>query len=460
MSTATHPPAPAAAAAACHCCGATTDPQSQLACIGGCGGLVCPTCAVVQFPNRQHAGVCGRCRPAKAAFPCGRCGRPQLCDAFEFFCDMCAEPLCSSCLFTSFEEGQLKCAQCCDYPAARLLANSAARSVPHVITEAAMGAFPAVLVDVSAHPSAAASPSTAAPAAAPSKYEHLTDRGKLGEGAQGVVYKCRTAENDIVVSKEMIFDDHDRAVFESQLRQAIRMKELAHKHLIKYLDVYARFEPMRIFVIMPYYNEGDLKGFIERQREPVKEYRLCSLVLQIDEALEYLHTERPPLVHRDIKPENVLLLSNEEQVLLMDLDLVRSVDVGASVLKVKSQSPTYEYKAPELATSLGSIKADVFSLGVVMFVLATLPDFPFAESPAGPMVLSASDWTPESLEAAIRRDVRKVGHKMSKPYSYSEPFTQLLVDMLRHDPIRRPSSTEVSTRLRKIIEDKLLSGKE
>ncbi|KPA80667.1 putative protein kinase [Leptomonas pyrrhocoris] len=424
-----------------------------------CRNAVCDNCTRLRYPNRTNVGVCARCTPPAFAFRCGRCAQPIPYAEVEFFCDLCATPICFSCVAGggSFECGQLKCFDCCDYPMLQSPRNAYIR---HDVDDLFLRNVPLPLVS-SASPVAASPPpariaAVAAAAVKSTKYRKLLGKEKLGEGAQGVVFKCHTEENEVVVLKEMIFNDTDVGAFESQARQVERMRQLNHPHLIRYLDVFVVDSPLRICVVMPFYNEGDLKKFIERQHKPVTEVKLCSIVLQIAGALHYLHTQDPPLVHRDIKPENILLLSHEEQVLLMDLDLCRTVDVTTSVIKRREQSPTYEYRAPELEKSYGDTKADVFSLGVVMFVLATLPDFPCVRTVSGDMlVLSAAEWTPASLERAIQREIKSV-----RRYTYSDDFRKLVVSMLVHQPAARPTAEDVIHRLQAIMEHRLMEGKE
>ncbi|TPP50650.1 Protein kinase domain family protein [Leishmania donovani] len=381
-----------------------------------CRAAVCAKCTLACYPNRKSVGLCVRCTPPDYGFACGRCRRHISYGDIEFFCDMCAVPICFTCVAsgTSFECGQLKCSLCCECPMSQAPRNLVVR---HEVDDAMLRQLPIPL---------------------------------------GVVYKCHTEENEVVVVKEMVFNDTDVTAFEAQARQVERMRQLNHPHLIRYLDVSVQKDPLRICVVMPFYSEGDLKKFIERQRKPVTEVKLCSIVLQIAGALNYLHRQEPPLVHRDIKPENILLLNHEEQVLLMDLDLCRTVDVTASVIKRRELSPTYEYRAPELEKSHGDTKADVFSLGVVMFVLATLPDFPCVRTDSGEMlVFSASKWSPSSLKRAIQREIRRV-----QRYTYSEEFIRLVVAMLVHQPAARPTSGAVIYRLQKIMEQRLMEGKE
>jgi hypothetical protein len=424
-----------------------------------CRNAVCEKCTRLRYPNRTSVGVCAQCTSPEFAFRCGRCSQPIPCIELQFFCDLCAVPICFSCVSrgSSFECGELKCAECCDGPMSQAPRNGHIR---HVVDDAFLRSVPLPIVSsampVAAPPPPARIAAVAAAAVKGTKYRKLLGREKLGEGAQGVVYKCHTEENEVVVLKEMIFNDTDVGAFDSQARQVERMRQLNHPHLIRYLDVFVMDSPLRICVVMPFYNEGDLKKFIERQRKPVTEVKLCSIVLQIAGALNYLHTQDPPLVHRDIKPENILLLSHEEQVLLMDLDLCRTVDATASVIKRRDQSPTYEYRAPELEKSYGDTKADVFSLGVVMFVLATLPDFPCVRTGSGDtLVLSASEWTPSSLARAIQREIKCVRH-----YTYSDDFIKLVVSMLVHQPAARPTAEAVIHRLQSIMEHRLMEDKE
>ncbi|KAG5490306.1 hypothetical protein JKF63_00426 [Porcisia hertigi] len=433
--------------------------ESELSFCLCCHAAVCGKCTRTTYANRMNIGLCVRCTAPDYGFACGRCRKHISYGAIEFFCDMCAIPICYNCVEkgTSFECGQLKCSLCCKCPMSQGLRNVVIR---HEVDEAMLLQLPIPLVS-RAEPVRLPSPQARAAAAMVkatmcTKYRNLFGQEKLGEGAQGVVYKCHTEENEVVVVKEMVFNDTDVSVFEAHARQVERMRRLNHPHLIRYLDVSVRDDPLRICVVMPFYNEGDLKKFIERQREPVTEVRLCSIVLQIAGALNYLHRQDPPLVHRDIKPENILLLNNEEQVLLMDLDLCRTVDVTASVIKRREVSPTYEYRAPELEKTHGDTKADVFSLGVVMFVLATLPDFPCVRTDSGEaLVLSASEWSPSALERAIQRDIKRV-----RRYTYSDEFIRLVVSMLVHQPAERPTSESVVHRLQSIMEQRLMEGKE
>ncbi|RNE99068.1 putative protein kinase [Trypanosoma rangeli] len=434
-----------------------------------CDSMVCRACIHQSYMNRPTTVLCRGCRASSplvmAAKTCGRCNEVVVDETTQYYCELCACPLCRNCLYASFECGVLKCRTCCPSPL-RLMSNDRhirklsvggwkSLITPILQKEPATSALTEVTAVVaSARPSAPVTSTEAGVAL--SKYRQLSNREKLGEGGQGVVFKCKTLDNEEVVSKEMTFDDADRAVFEARLLQAERIRKLSHKHLIQYLDVIGLENPFKICVIMPYYSEGDLFNYIGRQRGPIEEHKLCSIILQIASALHYLHSQKPPLAHCDIKPDNILLLNREEQVLLMDLDLCHSCEAQVSTTtrvlhECRRNSPTLEYRAPEMVNSSGSTESDIFSLGVVSFVLATLPEFVMLRNDKGIMtVLNDSDWTPDSLAGAVRAAIRQ------HTRAYAEELIDLIIRMLQHRPASRPSAIEVMVRLTQAMENLLM----
>lgn len=361
-----------------------------------------------------------------------------------FFCNNCGLPICLECFPISFQGGLLYCRQCFPH-----LVRWKQEGLRQLVDEALLSELYTgeASATVSAEP--AHLPSGAAPPT--SKYRHLTNKKRIGKGGQAVVYKCENADHEIVVSKEMVFDDDD--TFEAQRNQAERMKLLSHKHMIRYLDVISDSAKRSLHIILPYYPKGDLKQFIANHKGPVPVYNLLSLVLQLTTALVYLHHQHPPLVHGDVKPENVLLL-NTDQVLLMDLDLCAEEDcTEASPLSGCSHGSssrpsagayTCEYTAPEIRNSRPRTpKADIFSLGIVTYALAALPSEIFLEYKGSVRLLSDDVW-----EKDFSTLTRLVCHAIrTRCPSYPVELQTLIMDMLRFRPEDRPSSTEVEGRL-------------
>lgn len=84
-------------------------------------------------------------------------------------------------------------------------------------------------------------------------------------------------------------------------------------------------------------------------------------------ALDYLHSMG--IVHRDLKPENLILASkdNDHDFKIADFGLACYVKEN-ELLYLRCGSPGYV--APELLEDKGySFKADVFSAGVILYVM-------------------------------------------------------------------------------------------
>ena len=102
---------------------------------------------------------------------------------------------------------------------------------------------------------------------------------------------------------------------------------------------------------------------------PLPWARVQSLALQICAGLAAAH--RAGVIHRDLKPDNVLIETRTDRAVITDFGIARSGD-DASVTQVGVVIGTPRYMAPEqLAGSDIDTRADLFSLGVMLFELAS-----------------------------------------------------------------------------------------
>lgn len=85
--------------------------------------------------------------------------------------------------------------------------------------------------------------------------------------------------------------------------------------------------------------------------------------------MSYLHSKN--IVHRDIKPENILFNNK---------DVLKLVDFGTSKItdsrKMKNTYGTPYYVAPEVLDENYDLKCDIWSCGVILYILITgVPPF-------------------------------------------------------------------------------------
>ena len=287
----------------------------------------------------------------------------------------------------------------------------------------------------------------------PGNYTEIENVELLGQGAQGRVWKCNARDprgrKALIVSKEITFPSKDVEEFNKHLERVKEITQLKHTHLIRYLDYKSTTKPMlSISIIMPYYKENDLTMFIRSRREPLKEYTVCSLILQVVDALRYLHNKG--VAHCDIKPDNILMFDNFDRTLLMDLDTVRRVATGGHTVV-----GTMEYMAPEIMTGRGyGVECDIWSLGVVFYNLLALPEFPLLPLNGQEVTLSCTDWRMDELANAVKATIQR-----NSKNAYSQSVIKLVCEMLDHNPKKRPTADQISFRLQGLM-TQLLCGEE
>jgi len=123
---------------------------------------------------------------------------------------------------------------------------------------------------------------------------------------------------------------------------------------------------------MEYVNGQDLKTYAASQQASI--VTRIGWVLQICEALQYLHTNL--VVHRDVKPSNILVLPNE-RIKMLDFGIAKVLETANAQDEQTQTQPfqyvlTPNYASPEqLWGKPVSALSDVYCLGVVLYELLT-----------------------------------------------------------------------------------------
>ena len=199
---------------------------------------------------------------------------------------------------------------------------------------------------------------------------------KIGEGGMGEVYRARDTKLDrdvaLKVLPQAFTDDPDRlARFE---REAKVLASLNHPNIG---HIYGLEEAERQKALVLELVEGPtLADRIAQGPIPVDE--ALPIAKQIAEALEAAHEQG--VIHRDLKPANIKV-TPKGQVKILDFGIAKWENDGA---KSAAMAPTaaatqggmivgtVQYMAPEqLQGKVIDTRADLFSLGVVLYEVAT-----------------------------------------------------------------------------------------
>jgi len=154
-------------------------------------------------------------------------------------------------------------------------------------------------------------------------------------------------------------------------REARIVATFRHPNIIQVYDFDFDAENRLYYMVMEYIDGPTLKDRLKDvsrtgQRIPVKE--AIQIVIEVAEALDYAHQRG--MVHRDIKPANIIF-TQDGQVILSDFGIARIVNTTALTAS-GAMVGTPAYMAPEQGIGqAGDERADIYSLGVVLYQLVT-----------------------------------------------------------------------------------------
>jgi len=197
------------------------------------------------------------------------------------------------------------------------------------------------------------------------RYEMLE---QVGIGGMATVYKARCNLLNRFVAVKVLKDEFSKdAEFVKRFRaEAQSAASLAHPNIVSVYDV---GEENGINYIVMEYLEGDtLKDFIDKKGKLSNEQTL-KFASQIASALEAAHGAK--IIHRDIKPQNIVLVNNNTIAKVTDFGIAK-MSSKDTITSSASTIGSVHYFSPEHAKGCYTDeKSDIYSLGVVMYEMAT-----------------------------------------------------------------------------------------
>jgi serine/threonine protein kinase len=193
---------------------------------------------------------------------------------------------------------------------------------------------------------------------------------QLGQGGMGTVYEAVDQRfNSTIALKETFFQEEAlRKAFE---REANLLHRLRHPAVPRVTDHFTEEDGQ--FLVMEFISGKDLWQMVQESGGPFAPDKVLDWADQILDALEYLHSQRPPVVHRDIKPQN-LKLTEEGRIILLDFGLAKGT-FGLNTSLVTSRSvmgftPNFAPLEQMQGTGTGP-KSDLYSLAATLYYLMT-----------------------------------------------------------------------------------------
>ncbi|MEE2939617.1 MAG: serine/threonine-protein kinase [Planctomycetota bacterium] len=209
---------------------------------------------------------------------------------------------------------------------------------------------------------------------------------RLGGGAFGDVYRARKSSigKPYAIKFLKVGSDDQQEAVERELDQVRHFAAIDHPNLVTIEDLGVVMDVP--YLIMGYAGEETLaKRFKRGDLAPEEALRVF-----VQAARGVLALHERSIVHFDLKPSNVFLRGESARV--GDYGLSKLLDSGRMTLSFGRGTPMY--MAPEMLKSRADHRADIYSLGVILFEALT-GRLPFRPDEHGGLVLRETDEPPE-----------------------------------------------------------------
>lgn len=188
---------------------------------------------------------------------------------------------------------------------------------------------------------------------------------QIGQGGMSRVYIAKDLKiNKEWAVKEIARSNSNYQINNSLMTEANLMKGLDHRYLPRIVDIIQEEE--KIYIVMDYV-EGESLDVVLKEKGTQSVENITNWMGQALEALEYLHSQNPPIIYRDMKPGN-LMLKPDGSIVIIDFGIAREFkynEEDTTILGTKGYAPPEQYQGKS------DIRSDIYALGVTMYRLLT-----------------------------------------------------------------------------------------
>jgi len=235
---------------------------------------------------------------------------------------------------------------------------------------------------------------------------------QIGKGGMATVYKAFQPSLDRYVAIKIMppfYAQQDDTFLKRFRREARSVGKLRHPNILIVID-YGEHDDVT-YIVMEYVDAGTLT---DRLGTPMPLHEIGGILAQLSSALDYAHGQG--VIHRDVKPSNILL-PKPDWPLLTDFGLAKIVG-GSQLTITGSIAGTPAYMSPEQGQGEQvDARSDIYSLGIVLYEMATGVVPFYAETPMAvvvkhiidplPLPTSKNPNLPEDVERVILKALAK-----------------------------------------------------
>ncbi len=231
----------------------------------------------------------------------------------------------------------------------------------------------------------------------------------LGQGGFGAVYRAwdLNLEKPCALKENLNTSEDAQRQFK---REARILSDLTHPNLPHVIDHFI-LPGQGQYLVMDFVEGEDLSEMLQSAGGPLPEAEVLPWIVQVCDALEYMHAQLPPVIHRDIKPANIKIAAANSaavdaasggaqpagKAMLVDFGIAKLFDAELkTTMGARAVTPCYS-PLEQYGRGTTDARSDVYALGATLYTVLTGHEPPesVARATGAPLIL------PRTLNPAI-----------------------------------------------------------
>jgi len=253
---------------------------------------------------------------------------------------------------------------------------------------------------------------------------------KIGEGAFAEVIKAfhkPTRQFRAVKRIDKRGLHIDQLTYSSRLKEMQILKDLDHPNILRCYEFFEDHESF--YISSEYCGGGEIYDELIKLKK-FSEVQAAQIMYQLLSTVAYCHSKR--IIHRDLKPENILLAEKSPEL------FIKVADFGSSNYldphrRLNGCFGSAYYIAPEVLSGAYDEKCDVWSCGIIMYIITTgKPPYPgrneneiIEQAKNRPLQLTehnAFGLSPEAVQLISRLIVKNPEYRISALEALNHPW--------------------------------------
>ena len=267
----------------------------------------------------------------------------------------------------------------------------------------------------------------------------------IGSGGYSEVYKVMDSSGKIY-AKKVFNEEMEESAIEKEIKINKIISHYNNPYIIKYID--SRNTKNEKYILFEFASKGELFKYLERSGNGFSDQSCKLIIYKVLKGVEELHLNG--IFHGDIDPQNLCLEGERYQVKIADLGCSEFLygENGKKRLFCGKRGKS-RYMAPEMFRpnyKYYGEKADIFSVGVLLFVLKT-KYFPFFNA----KVIYDKKIMPQLYSFIKDNEIIRYWKELFKLYKVnyqvefdlSPHFKDLFIKMVTYNPGKRLTIQEI-----------------